>query len=103
MKLRMTTTPVDPTESSEIYEASATLKDRVGLAIYVAKDLKVEKVSIFKELFTSTLYEFVKIAKYTLTKSYAKAIAYEKIQQMYLADHPDHYFDEDFDEETVVL
>ena len=93
MKLRMTTTPVDPTESSETYEASATLKDRVGLAIYIAKDLDVEQVSIFKELFTATLYEFAKIAAYTLNKGYAKAIAYEKIKEKYLADHPNHYFD----------
>ena len=100
MKLRMTTTPVDPTESPETYEADATLKDRVGLAIYVAKDLDVEKVSIFKELLTSTLYEFAKITKYTLSKSHAKAIAFEKIQQMYLEDHPDHYFD--FAEQDVM-
>ena len=95
MKLRMTTTPVDPTEPSETYEASATLKDRVGLAIYIAKDLDVKKVSIFKELFTANALELAKIAKCTLDKSYAKAIAYDKIQQMYLENHPDHYFDQE--------
>lgn len=93
MKFRMTLTPVDPTQPEEVLEATASLRERLGLAIYIAKDLNDESISISKELLTSNIYDLAKMIKPFFSKRIARIIAFEKMQEVYLEKNPGHEFE----------
>jgi hypothetical protein len=93
MKYRMTTTPVEPGAPQEHFEASVSLKERIGLAIYVSKKLDSEEVNIPKELFTMNACHLPSFVKNVLSDKLSRYLAMEKCKEVYLQKYPGHYFD----------